>query len=63
MQNETTPKVNATELVKRPFPSDEVWDKMTIRQKLEWSGLGTWKKNPPKAIQIVGAMPPDRNKL
>ena len=63
MQNESTQKVNATEPVKRPFPSDEVWAKMTIRQKLEWSGLGTWKKNPPKAIQIVGAMPLDRNKL
>ena len=63
MQNESTQKVNATEPVKRPFPSDEVWAKMTIRQKLEWSGLGFWKKNSPKAIQIVGAMPPDRNNL
>ena len=63
MQNETTSKVNVTEPVKRPFPPDEVWAKMNIRQKLEWSGLGSWKKNPPKAIQIVGAMPPDRKKL
>jgi len=57
MQNETSPKANPIEPVKRPFPSDEVWDKMTIKQKLEWSGLGRVKKHPPKAIQIVGAVP------
>ena len=62
MQNETNPKVNPTEAVKRPFPSDEVWDKMTIKQKLEWSGLGRVNKNPPKAIQIVGAFPSNRSK-
>jgi len=57
MQNETSPKANPIEPVKRPFPSDEVWNKMTIKQKLEWSGLGRVKKCPPKAIQIVGAVP------
>ena len=62
MQNETNPKVNPTEPVKRPFPSDEVWDKMTIKQKLEWSGLGRVKKHSPKAIQIIGAVPIDRSK-
>ena len=62
MQNETSPKANPIELVKRPFPSDEVWNKMTIKQKLEWSGLGRVKKHSPKAIQIVGAIPSNRSK-
>ena len=36
---------------------------MSIKAKLQLNGLGTLKKHPPKAIQIVGAMPPDRDKL
>ncbi len=36
---------------------------MTIKQMLYLNGLGTLKKHPPKAIQIVGAMPPDKDKL
>ena len=35
---------------------------MTIKQMLQLNGLGTLKKNPPKAVQIVGAVPPDNKK-
>ena len=36
---------------------------MTIKQMLYLNGLGTLKKHSPKAIQIVGAIPSDKEKL
>ena len=59
-ENSQKPVENEKEY--RTYTMEEL-KKMTIKQMLNLNGLGTLRKNPPKAVQITGQEQPPKRKI